>query len=169
VIFADTSKERAKTESDKIVKLQTQLQEKDERIQQLEQQLGISGIPMLSADEMSFIPLPPPIAPPSSIAPPPMAPPPPSLSIDPKPLVITKKAGVPMPDKGPDPREQLLAAIRAPKALKHVEEGEVNAKPIAVDDSNVLNLIAKALIDRRAAIKEDINEEEANDNLEDWL
>ena len=47
---------------------------------------------------------------------------------------------------------------------------EEDKKPsnLDLDDQNVLNLIAKALIQRRGAIKEE-EEEVDNDNLEDWM
>jgi hypothetical protein len=42
--------------------------------------------------------------------------------------------------------------------------------PIDLDDQNVLNIIAKALVARREVIKEDApQQEEEDDNLEDWL
>ncbi|ELR16613.1 uncharacterized protein ACA1_088580 [Acanthamoeba castellanii str. Neff] len=56
-------------------------------------------------------------------------------------------------------RDALLAAIKNPSALHHVSKEEKN--DVAADDGNVLNIIARALLARRAAIKdEDENEDE---------
>jgi len=101
---------------------------------------------------------------------PPIAPPPPLFDSQPKKaLAITKKANTtehPPPD---DARDQLLAAIKGPKNLKHVEEAQKGTYQIALDDSNVLNLIAKALVERRQKVKDEAEEGSEDDNLEDWL
>jgi len=53
-------------------------------------------------------------------------------------------------------RTSLLDSIRKPEiALKKTQPKEAAPKPVEVDDGNVLNIIAHALIARRTAIKED--------------
>jgi hypothetical protein len=65
------------------------------------------------------------------------------------------------------PRGDLMEGIRKGQKLKHVSEEEKKGKDLDLDDQNVLNLIAKALIQRRNVIKEEEHNDE--DNLEDWL
>jgi len=55
----------------------------------------------------------------------------------------------------------LLAAIQAGTQLRKTEQVE---RPVIEDDSSVLGLIAKALLDRRAAIKDEPNREEDDED-----
>lgn len=62
---------------------------------------------------------------------------------------------------------KFLDAIRNPKALRHVSEEEKEF-PKDVDDPNLLDLIAKALIERRQKIKEDEEDLDENDDCGSW-
>ncbi|PRP78819.1 hypothetical protein PROFUN_00992 [Planoprotostelium fungivorum] len=123
--------------------------------------------------------IPPP--PPSFGGPLPPPPPPPSAGVPPPPPLA---GGLKLPSAGSlkpvdrtahpaqapppvDDRNRLLDAIRGGANLKHVAEEEKRAT-VQASDQSVINLIAKALIDRRNVIKEDHTDND-NDNLEDWL
>jgi len=82
---------------------------------------------------------------------------------------VQLKKSTPNAPKPMDTRDSLLSSIQKGAKLKHVDPTE-RPKPAEADDGNVLNLIAKALIDRRARIKEggDDEEEEWPDNEDEW-
>eukprot|EP01095_Lingulamoeba_sp_RSL-Kostka_P001117 TRINITY_DN1159_c1_g1_i2.p1 TRINITY_DN1159_c1_g1~~TRINITY_DN1159_c1_g1_i2.p1 ORF type:complete len:645 (-),score=189.55 TRINITY_DN1159_c1_g1_i2:105-2039(-) len=65
----------------------------------------------------------------------------------------------------------LLSQIRKGASLKHVSEEEKNRNPAEEDESNMLNVIARALIQRRERIKDLGSDEESDDDLswdDDW-
>lgn len=105
--------------------------------------------------------------PPPAPPPGPPGPPPPSAPSPPKapkaPAAPTAPAVTSSGALAANSRDALLAAIKNPSALHHVESNKSKEEKndVAADDGNVLNIIARALLARRAAIKdEDENEDE---------
>eukprot|EP01113_Clastostelium_recurvatum_P043800 TRINITY_DN7303_c0_g1_i7.p1 TRINITY_DN7303_c0_g1~~TRINITY_DN7303_c0_g1_i7.p1 ORF type:complete len:829 (-),score=279.03 TRINITY_DN7303_c0_g1_i7:1315-3801(-) len=100
--------------------------------------------------------------------PPPMAPPPPPMM--PKKtasagITITKSATpreIPPPQQ--DNHSDLLKAIRSPdKVLKHVRKSQLIKEPVDftdTDPTNIVGILAKALIQRRGEMQEDEDNEE---------
>eukprot|EP01114_Cavostelium_apophysatum_P017436 TRINITY_DN5176_c0_g1_i1.p1 TRINITY_DN5176_c0_g1~~TRINITY_DN5176_c0_g1_i1.p1 ORF type:complete len:476 (+),score=132.19 TRINITY_DN5176_c0_g1_i1:56-1429(+) len=116
--------------------------------------------PTLQVSQTSEVPMPPPPPPPAA----------PQAAKTERPRKAASVSEEPSGDAG-NARQALLDAIKGPKTnLKHVDGASAQSKPAAVDadDQNVLNLIAKALIDRRNQISDD-KEEEEEDNLDEWL
>jgi len=74
---------------------------------------------------------------------------------------------IPQKEVSPSIRDELMSSIKAHPTLKHVEVEKEPHQYTSFEDNSVLNLIAKALIDRRAAIGGDKTEED--DSLSDWL
>jgi len=134
-----------------------------------------SSVNLSVTSHVSVPPPPPPIAPPPPGAPPPPPPPggipPPAsgggLAIADGLSALTSvklKHTEPAPAKAVPNTTQLLADIRKKPNLKHVDEV---ARPnvASTDEGNVLNLIAKALMDRRLGIKDDSDSE---NNSGEW-
>jgi len=125
-------------------------------------------------EESNNVPAPPPMSEDGGVPPPPPMggpPPPPSLDM-PKPVKKVrepKEKAAPQPRTSTDGRNALLDAIRNPQKLKHVDEQKQGAKgEVDLNDQSILNIIAKALVERRNAV-DDTQEDAEDDNLEDWL
>jgi len=144
--------------------LQSKTSENDKLAEEnyrLQARLTQMGIPALDSSTDSLF------------EPPPPPPPPGMMPSNPKTERSKKKTAKSNKDRNTtsgngDNHGALLQAIRAPQALKHVDQEQKPLKSIDADDQNVLNLIAKALIERRNKIKDDQGEEPDVDT-EDWL
>ena len=127
----------------------------------------------------SGAPVPPPMRPspaaaasndvPAPPAAPDAPPPPPSGAPVPKALPTPPKKKKEKESAAPASRDAILDNIKKGHKLRHVSEEEKQKPDLNLNDQNVLNLIAKALIDRRNVIKDDQEDEAEDDNLEDWL
>ena len=110
----------------------------------------------------SFQEAPPP--PPPAPTQPTHAPPPPPSAPSPSALASSNgsaKSG----NAGAAPRQDLLSAIREGKSLNKVDVSE-DEKPDITQAGGLLGALAQALLDRRAAIKEEDDEDE--EFAEDW-
>jgi len=103
----------------------------------------------------------------SAPLPPPPPPPAPKPSVPNPPREISRensKSSIPEPPT----KQALFDQIKGPSKLKHVDPQTMKEQTIDANDQNVLNIIAKALIERRQHIKDD-NEDVEDENLDDWL
>lgn len=182
--------EQAKTKSlhAQITEMSDEREDLLAQIGQLEERLKLSAKALESSQHMPREdPGPPPTtpAPPPPNTPAPAPPPPPSGPAPPPPPVqniantggggmlsgigsVALKKTEPAPKKSAGGTADLLADIRKGTNLKKVDPStQDRAPPAETDDGNVLNLIAKALLDRRAGIKDDSEGEEKSDDG-DW-
>jgi len=112
---------------------------------------------------------------PAAPPPPPSAPPPPPPMPAEGGVEKEKPFAARAPKKevpaGGESRDALLDAIRKPKQLNHVRESLIVPKDVdlsTTDPSNIVGILARALIDRRADIGEDEdNDEEENVGWDD--
>eukprot|EP00002_Diphylleia_rotans_P025426 TRINITY_DN5023_c0_g2_i2.p1 TRINITY_DN5023_c0_g2~~TRINITY_DN5023_c0_g2_i2.p1 ORF type:complete len:852 (-),score=222.34 TRINITY_DN5023_c0_g2_i2:72-2627(-) len=132
----------------------------------------VTIMPDAQASQNYSVPPPPPPPPSANMATsrshvsgqtPPAPPPPPPLISSP----TSSQSGV------EDPRELLLSAIRGEKKLRHVSVSIQNVGPKAalakLHEKSSLNIIAKALLERRTNMKENSDsDDQESDSDEDW-